>query len=155
MDRFSALLVFVIAVAGWQNLISAEEASPGKPKPLRALLITGGCCHDYARQKNILKQGIESRAMVEVIHVHSSDSSTKARFGLYDNPDWAKGYDIVLHDECSADVVEQPYVDNILKAHKNGLPAVTLHCAMHSYRLPGRDDWFQFVGIQSTSHGPQ
>lgn len=25
---------------------------------------------------------------------------------------------------------------------------------MHCYRT-GRDDWFQFVGIHSTGHGPQ
>jgi type 1 glutamine amidotransferase len=31
---------------------------------------------------------------------------------------------------------------------------VNLHCAMHSYRTV-TDDWFKFVGIQSSSHGPQ
>ena len=155
MSRLSGLLLIILACHCGENLVSAQETAKPRPKPLKALLITGGCCHDYNRQKNILKQGIESRAMVEVIHVHSTDGSTKARFSLYDNPDWAKGFDIVIHDECSADVVEQPYVDHILAAHKNGLPAVNLHCAMHSYRLPGKDDWFQFVGIQSTSHGPQ
>ena len=51
--------------------------------------------------------------------------------------------------------VARTEVENILNAHKNGLPAVNLHCAMHSYRLPGKDDWFQFVGIQSAAHGPQ
>lgn len=130
----------------------AQETA--KPKPIKALLITGGCCHDYAKQKEILKRGIESRAMVEVTLVHSSDTSTKARFDMYDNPDWAKGYDVVIHDECSADVKELPYVDNILNAHKNGVAAVNLHCAMHCYRT-GKDDWFKFIGIQSTGHGPQ
>jgi type 1 glutamine amidotransferase len=47
-----------------------------------------------------------------------------------------------------------PYVQNILKAHKDGVPAVNLHCAMHCYRT-GTNDWFEFVGIQSTGHGPQ
>ena len=153
MNRTSGFLFLVLAAACLPVSVHAQETA--KPKPLKALLITGGCCHDYNRQKNILKQGIESRAMVEVTHVHSTDSSTKARFAIYDHPDWAKGFDIVLHDECSADVIEQPYVDNILNAHRNGLPAVNLHCAMHSYRVPGKDDWFQFVGIQSASHGPQ
>jgi len=143
--------VFVSMFSG--SLVSAQESA--KPKPLKALLITGGCCHDYGKQKDVLKRGIEARAMVEVTQIHTRDSSVKARFDIYDNPDWAKGYDIILHDECTADVVELPYVDNILNAHKNGVPAVNLHCAMHSYRLPGRDDWFQFVGIQSSAHGPQ
>jgi len=128
--------------------------TPARPRPIKALLITGGCCHDYARQKEILKRGIESRAMVEVTLLHSDDRSTKARFDIYENPDWAKGYDVIIHDECSADVKDIPYVENILAAHRNGVAAVNLHCAMHCYRT-GRDDWFQFVGLQSTGHGPQ
>lgn len=153
MNRKLVCSVLVIASAFVTNLAQSQET--GKPKPLKALLITGGCCHDYGNQKDLLKKGIEARARVEVTQVHSNDTSTKARFDLYDNPDWAKGYDVVLHDECSSDIIEQKYVDNILNAHKNGLPAVNLHCAMHSYRLPGKDDWFQFVGIQSAAHGPQ
>ena len=143
----AGLVLFGSVHAAW------SQETP-RPKPIKALLITGGCCHDYAKQKEILKRGIESRAMVEVTLVHSSDKSTKARFDMYDNPDWAKGYDVVIHDECSADVKELPYVDNILNAHKSGVAAVNLHCAMHCYRT-GKEDWFQFVGIQSTSHGPQ
>ncbi|MFM8287359.1 MAG: ThuA domain-containing protein [Planctomycetaceae bacterium] len=140
-------------VAGPAAVTRAEE--PRRPeRPVRALLVTGGCCHDYARQKELLKRGIESRVMVEVTLRHSTDTSTKARFEMYASPDWADGYDVVIHDECSADVTEIPYVENILAAHRKGVAAVNLHCAMHSYRT-GRDDWFQFVGIHSTGHGPQ
>ena len=135
-----------------QPALSQDAA---KPKPLKALLVTGGCCHDYGNQKDVLKKGIEARAMVEVTQVHSMDTTTKARFSIYEDPNWAKGYDVILHDECTSDVIDQGYVDNILNAHKNGLPAVNLHCAMHSYRLPGKEDWFEFVGIQSAKHGPQ
>jgi type 1 glutamine amidotransferase len=45
-------------------------------------------------------------------------------------------------------------VQNILNAHRGGVPAVNLHCAMHSYRI-GTDEWFAFTGIQSAAHGPQ
>src|SRR6187401_3769101 len=124
------------------------------PKPLRALLIAGGCCHEYDKQKNVLKEGLEARAHVKVDVVYSPDTSTKARFDIYEKPDWAKGYDIVIHDECSADVKDMPYVQNVLAPHKAGTPAINLHCAMHCYRT-GTDDWFQFCGIQSASHGPQ
>ncbi|WP_010583627.1 ThuA domain-containing protein [Schlesneria paludicola] len=148
---------FALFMFGFVTLIAAQPAisQDAKPKPLKALLVTGGCCHDYGNQKDILKKGIEARAMVEVTQVHTADTTTKARFSLYEDPNWAKGYDVVLHDECTSDVVDQTYVDNILNAHKNGLPAVNLHCAMHSYRLPGKEDWFEFVGIQSAKHGPQ
>lgn len=146
--RFAlALVPALFCCSGW-----SQETT--RPKPIKALLITGGCCHDYARQKEILKKGIESRVLVEVTLVHSADKSTAARFDMYNNPDWARGFDVVIHDECSADVKELPYVANILNAHKNGVAAVNLHCAMHCYRT-GKDDWFQFVGIQSTGHGPQ
>src|SRR5262245_7044675 len=87
----------------------AHGAEPN-PKPLRALLILGGCCHDYAKQMVILKQGIESRARVAVDIVYTADSSTQARFNMYENSNWSKGYDVVIHDECSADVKEMPYV---------------------------------------------
>ena len=45
-------------------------------------------------------------------------------------------------------------MQNILGAHQEGVDAVNLHCAMHCYRT-GKDDWFKFIGIQSSSHGPQ
>jgi type 1 glutamine amidotransferase len=124
------------------------------PAPLRALLVTGGCCHEYAKQKDVLKKGLEARLQVVISQVHSDDTSTKARFDLYDKADWAKDFDVIIHDECTSDLVEKAYVQNILNAHKSGVPAVNLHCAMHSYRV-GTPDWFEFTGIQSAAHGPQ
>jgi hypothetical protein len=41
--------------------------------PLRVLLITGGCCHDYAAQKELLKRGLEARANVVVEHLYTPD----------------------------------------------------------------------------------
>ncbi len=147
-----SLSLLLLALVSWAFAPTARAAD--QVKPLKALLITGGCCHDYGKQKELLKQGIEARAHAVVEVVYSADTSTKARFDVYEKPDWAKGYDVVIHDECSSDVKDMPYVKNILKAHKEGVPAVNLHCAMHCYRT-GTDDWFAFVGIQSNSHGPQ
>src|SRR5690242_11262801 len=94
--------------------IQAAEPAASSVKPLKAMLITGGCCHDYAKQKEILKVGIEERAHVVVDLMHTDDKSTKARFPMYESADWAKGYDVVIHDECSADVKEMGYVQNVL-----------------------------------------
>ncbi len=146
MIRWIALALF----SGWLS----GSAMAADPAPIKALLITGGCCHDYGNQKNLLKDGIEARARVVVDQIHTDDKSTKARFDIYEKPDWAAGYQVVIHDECSSDVKDMPYVQNILNAHKSGVAAVNLHCAMHCYRV-GTDDWFQFVGIHSTGHGPQ
>lgn len=144
--HFPRLFAMLLVIA------NASVAAEG-PKPLRALLVAGGCCHEYGKQKDLLKQGLEQRAFVTVDIAYTNDTTTQARFDIYKNPDWAKGYDVVIHDECSSDVKDMPYVQNILAAHKT-VPAVNLHCAMHSYRT-GTEDWFKFVGIQSASHGPQ
>ena len=42
-----------------------------------------------------------------------------------------------MHDECSADVKDLKVIDRILKPHRDGLPAVVLHCGMHCYRSKG------------------
>ena len=159
------LFTCLLAVAAFTH------AQAAAPKPLRALIIAGGCCHDYGMQPIILKEGLEARAHIEVDYVvavdaaQKPDRSTKARFEKYEKPDWAKGYDVIIHDECSADVKDLDYVNNILSAHKAGVAAVNLHCAMHSYRVgqfrepvqPGSPDalWFDLLGLQSTGHGPQ
>ena len=134
-------------------------------KPLRVLIVTGGCCHDYEKQHLILGEGISARANVEVTFAHNPDKTTKATFDLYKNKDWAKPFDVVIHDECSADVTDKDYVNNIIDAHRNGTPAVNLHCAMHCYRWGnfkepvkvGDDNshWYEMLGLQSTGHGPQ
>jgi type 1 glutamine amidotransferase len=139
-------------------------------KPLKVLIIAGGCCHDYVKQPIILKKGIEERANATVEIVLCPDEATRtkttAKFPLYDDPNWAKGYDAAIHDECSSDVMDHPYVDNIVNAHKNGLAGVNLHCAMHSYRKgfktgdpqPANSEqtiWYDYLGLQSQHHGKQ
>lgn len=133
--------------------------------PIKALLITGGCCHDYAQQKEILKQGIEARANVTVDILYVADGSTHPALPIYGHPDYAKGYDVVIHDECAADIKDPAVIQGVLKPHQNGIPGVNLHCAMHSYRFgeftkpvaAGADNshWYEYLGLQSSGHGPQ
>ncbi len=136
------------------------------PKPLKVLLLTGGCCHDYAKQKDILKAGLEARANVVVDQIHTDDKSTNPPLAIYGNPDYAKGYDLVIHDECAAAVSDQRIVEGVLAPHRAGIPGVNLHCAMHCYRIGGANDpitdpaaphafWFNYLGLQSSGHGPQ
>jgi type 1 glutamine amidotransferase len=152
-------------VLGAALLAAVSAPAADAAKPLRVLLVAGGCCHDYATQTRILEKGIEARVRADVEVVFNPDKSTKATFEIYGNPDWASGYDVVIHDECSADVTDPAYVERILAAHRRGTPAVNLHCAMHSYRwgdfrqavATGADNggWFEMLGLQSTGHGPQ
>src|SRR5262245_3580176 len=83
MPRMNRLMVLTL-LAGAAQLLSPTSALPAETKPLRALLIAGGCCHDYARQKDILKKGLEARVNVQVEIIYSPDTSTKARFELYE-----------------------------------------------------------------------
>jgi len=146
-------------------MATGQDASPA-PKPLKALLVIGGCCHDYAKQKDILKAGLEERANLKVDICYSDDKSTKATFTCYDKANWAEGYDVIIHDECSADIKDLAVVNRILDAHRNGTPGVNLHCAMHCYRTAadvgkpaesGTNDslWFDYLGLQSSGHGRQ
>jgi type 1 glutamine amidotransferase len=162
MSRRVSLLT-AVAFTAILPACAARAAEPAKP--LQVLLVAGGCCHDYATQTQLLKKGIEARLRANVEVVHNPDRSTKATFGVYEKDDWDKGYDVILHDECSADVTDRTYVERILAAHRRGTPAVNLHCAMHSYRwgnfgqpvAAGADNagWFEMLGLQSTGHGPQ
>ncbi len=122
-------------------------------EPLKALLITGGCCHDYAKQHLVISQGIQSRANVQVDVIWTDDKSTNPLLPIYDKVDWAKGYDIIIHDECAASMNNKETLTRILDAHKT-IPSIQLHCAMHSFRT-GEDRWFKRLGLQSNSHGPQ
>ncbi|HZZ73147.1 MAG TPA: discoidin domain-containing protein [Pirellulales bacterium] len=167
--QWSALALFV-AASGVAYSARAEEPKPADSsavKPLKVLLVTGGCCHDYAKQKDILKNGLEARAHVIVDQLHTDDHGTKFKFKEYASPNWAKGYDVVIHDECCADVNDPEFVEGILAEHKRGVPGVNLHCAMHCYRVspdfgkntikPGSKDamWFDYIGLQSSGHGAQ
>ncbi len=144
--------------------IASVSFAADAPK-LKALLILGGCCHDYATQKDLLKAGLEARLNIAVDIDYNPDKSTKASFERYAKDDWAAGYDVVIHDECSADVKDVPTVERIVAAHRNGVPGINLHCAMHCYRVgqfrepvtTGSPDalWFDYIGLQSTGHGPQ
>ena len=143
----------LLALALTASTLAPASSTAQEAKPLRALLICGGCCHDYAKQHVILSKGISERANVVVDVVHSEDRGTTPRFPIYEKADWAKGYDVIIHDECAAGIKDLPYVENILQAHKT-VPAVNLHCAMHCYRT-GTDHWFKYLGLQSSAHGPQ
>ena len=153
----------------WFSVLSLAALSSAwgqdAPKPLRVLLITGGCCHDYAKQKDILKEGIEARANVTIDQVHTDDTTTHPPLAILGNPDYAKGYDLVIHDECAADISDPSLIEDVLRPHRDGTPAVNLHCAMHCYRVGNPNDpvtpgtphglWFEYLGLQSSGHGWQ
>lgn len=142
-----ALVMLLRVPAGHGGEAQAEAA-----KPLHALLITGGCCHNYTAQTKILTEGISARANVRWTIVHEGGDRRDHIVSLYKNNDWAKGYDVVVHNECFGAVTDVETVERIAKAHHNGVPAVMLHCSMHSYRDAKTDAWRECVGVTTRSH---
>jgi type 1 glutamine amidotransferase len=148
------LLLLCLALAA--TFAVAADAPTG-PKPLRALMVCGGCCHDYEAQKKILSEGIAARANVEWTIVHEGIPSPghdarDVRVSIYEKPDWWKGYDVILHNECFGAVTDNAFVENIAAAHKAGVPGVFLHCSTHSYRNATTDEWRMAIGMTSHSH---
>jgi len=90
-----AKTIFILAAALALILITRPASAANAPKPLKVLLITGGCCHDYVKQKDILKKGIEARANVKVDIIFVADSSTHPQLPIYGRSDYAQGYDVV------------------------------------------------------------
>lgn len=126
------------------------------PEPLKLLLVTGGCCHNYrfqalAMQEAVKEAGIEAQWTV----VNEGGTGTHAMIDLYNDPDWAKGYDVVIHNECFADTSDPDYIRKITSAHAAGAHAVVIHCAMHTYRSAKIDDWREFLGVTSRHHEHQ
>lgn len=125
-------------------------------EPVKIMLITGGCCHNYTFQTEALQNAFkEHQVDVEWKVVNEGGTGTEAEIGLYDNKDWAKGYDVVIHNECFANTTSEDYIRKITSAHKEGANAVVIHCAMHTYRASKVDDWREFLGVTSRRHDHQ
>ena len=152
-STFAALLVGATASVFVPSAIAEDK----QEKPIKALLVCGGGYHDYGKQKDIISKGIAARANVEFTIANGPD---KVMNPLYENADWAKGFDVIIHDECTADVKDLAVIERILKPHKDGLPAIILHCGMHCYRSDGWNKkeltpWMALTGLQTTGHGKQ
>jgi hypothetical protein len=146
--------ILCLSVCCWLQMLSPAVAGEAR-KPLRALLITGGCCHNYTLQSRELTNAVAKLVAVEWTVVNEGGNGTRAQIPLYSKPDWAKGYDVVVHNECFADTTDHDYIRQITSAHKAGVPAVVIHCAMHTYRATDIDDWREFLGVTSRRHDHQ
>lgn len=154
MKFFCRLLLSLSFVA--VHLPNALGAEGEAGKRLRVLLVTGGCCHDYEFQARSMQDAARQRNVdVEWTVVLEGGNGTDAQIDLYDDPDWAKGYDVVVHNECFADTKDPEYIRRITSAHHAGADAVVIHCAMHTYRSAEIDDWREFLGVTSRHHEHQ
>ena len=121
--RNSLRFLFVAALGFFVSSAQAEE----KSKSIRALLVTGGCCHNYKYQSKALIAGVAKEAKVDWKVVNEGGSGTRAQIALYDNPSWAKGYDVVVHNECFGAIGDKKFVEGLATAHRDsGVPAPAL-----------------------------
>ena len=121
---------------------------------VRALMICGGCCHDYRNQKRLISEGLSQRvgSIDWTILEYSTKRDVKA--DVYQQADWIEGFDIVIHNECFGGITDGDFVSGIVNAHvKHRVPAIVIHCSMHSYRAaPTADTWRAFLGVTSRRH---
>lgn len=153
MKRILLLALTLLALAG---LFRTAAVAGAKQAPIRALMVCGGCCHDYKNQKQILSEGISARANVTwtIVQEDAPKGADERghRVSIYEKPDWWKGYDVIVHNECFGMVADNAFIEGITAAHKTGIPAVFLHCSSHSYRAGTTDEWRKAIGITSRSH---
>ena len=150
MLRTIATLAWLVFVSATLGSLQLAEAAP-RPK-LKGLLVTGGCCHDYVKQVLILTEGLSQRMNISWDVVHGENART-TKLDVYSNPDWAKGYDLVVHNECYGAVEDVDFVDRIVKGHTvSGVPAVVIHCSMHTYRAAKTNEWRNLLGVTSRRH---
>jgi type 1 glutamine amidotransferase len=143
------------SLAAWLVIVTGCTTDRHSARPVKALLITGGCCHNYELQATALQAAVARHATVEWTVINEGGKGTEAMIPLYNNPGWAKGYDVVVHNECFANTKDTAYIRKITSAHHAGVPAVVIHCAMHTYRAADIDDWREFLGVTSRRHDHQ
>ena len=118
--------------------------------PINAMIVTGGPFHDYTTQSKILMDTLGAVMPINWTVVQGLTHATDSKLPLYDNPDWAKGMDIVIHNECWADNdLPAPIVQNITRAN---VPRMFIHCTLHSYRVMTNDAWRELIGMTSRRH---
>jgi uncharacterized protein len=157
MNRCRAVGLVVLSTL--LSLATVAETQRGAQQPagprINALVVSGGCCHDYPLQGRLLMDAVNRALPVDWTVVVQGGRGTRGKMPVYARPDWSKGFDIVIHNECLADVDDPQYIRQITAGHRGGPPAVVIHCAMHSYRSATIDDWRELLGVTSRRHTRQ
>jgi type 1 glutamine amidotransferase len=156
---YLAIAIAIIAGAAilginFTDVEPTARADNHKKAKLKGLLVTGGCCHDYKNQIKIITEGISQRASISWDVVHEGGSGRNHMVSIYKKADWAKGYDVVVHNECFGGVKDDKFVEGIVKAHEDGTPGLFIHCSMHSYRSApkAKERWREMLGVTTSSH---
>lgn len=165
-----SLAVAALGLGLWSTAGVAQQGQPGQAQArpggppafagqqrIKALVVAGGCCHDYPMQTATLMKAVQRVLPVDWTFEYLGGTNGAHVPAFYNDPQWYRGYDIVVHNECftpADSLVSTQYLDNILAATRAGVPAMVLHCAMHSFRAEPTDQWREVQGLKSVRHGP-
>ncbi len=132
----SAALLVVLSLCA---CVRAEDA-----KPVKALYISGGGYHDYAKLTPFLARNIARFAAI-TFDVKQGLKSAK-------DADFAKDYDVIFYNVCEQTDknVDKELLENMMRVTKEGKPTVMVHCAMHCFRAG--DEWADCCGLTTKAH---
>lgn len=154
-----SLSILVLILSGSLPLYAGAQDG----EPLKILLTTGGGpWHDYATQKDQIREGLLERlSNIEITtdfegRDTNTMESTDFFFSRHLKDDWAKDFDLVIYNHCNLQVKDESYVKGIIAQHvKYQVPAVMLHCPIHLYQYAegdAADEWWDFTGAVSYAH---
>ena len=87
---------------------------------------------------------------------HTAGTSTEVLIERHKDTDWAKEFDVVLYNMSFSFVVDVPWIERLVAAHRDsGVGAVILHGAVHSYRRSETRAWGELMGAFSLRHDAQ
>jgi len=136
---------FALACTVWMLTAAVALAADG-PK-LKALWLTGGCCHDYKKNAPLLTEAIAKYASVSFKVIGEPDA-----LAVLKHKDFAKNYDVVVYDICYCDEKDKNLIANCVNTIKDGKPTVVIHCTMHTFRILDYDDWREAIGLTTKAH---
>jgi len=150
----TAWIITALCIVLPLGLLVAIAPAQDAPKKLKVLYVTGGGWHDYNKQAEIIPAGLKERANIEVtVKKVAASQQAEQRHPAYDSADWAKGYDVVIHNVCnSANTKDPEWIEQITQAHRKGVAAVVVHCSMHCYRPDRPNEWSKLLGVMSFNH---
>jgi len=137
----------LIIIASALAIITPSSALADSQKtPLKALFVTGGGYHDYAKLAPFLTTNLSQLINVKFDVAFNMDPLKSKKF--------ADGYDVVVYDVCF-DEADPMLLENALNIARAGKPSVMIHCAVHAFRKSDHvHEWENYCGMRSKVHDP-
>ena len=130
----SLISVFVIFCFRLRQRLPARQ--------LKALYLTNysSLACDYEEQIGLLREGLNRYANVEITLLVSV-SPTRSR--PFKRERFSDGYDVIIYNLCLTDKDDLQMIDNAISQTRDlGVPAVLMHCTMHSQKTSPHQGWW-------------